>query len=276
MQFDVNHAPFRRPTTGLTSQPGPQTKRYARHYPGKKQFCHRNPTNRKDTAEIRRKPQPKYPPPHAGLRDHQQQEHTDGHYLENRNKNEPENKRQLHPHPAEGNGQKPPPISTATSKRGRDGDRTLSEGKNGKSESKRPAGGSKGQISISGLQPEMHYHALLNEHIRSAYPNISNISPDMLKTLDLPKQLLDAQNTNGKHRQKEEKSKVPQLLRSIKGGKEGKEELKPFKRQSYHVAIAYHIHLKRIKTTNPSPNEIDPTYAARKLRESQNPTSSKH
>ena len=276
MQFDVNHASFRTLTTGLTSPPGPQTKRYARHYPGKKQFCHRNRTNRKDTPEICRKHQPKYHPAHVGLRDHQQHEHTDGRYLENRINNEPENKRLLHCHPTEGNAQKPPPISTATSKRGSDGDRSLPEGKNGKGESRRPSGGSKGQSSISGLQPDMHYHALLNEHIRSAYPNISNISPDMLKTLDLPKQLIDAQSTNGKHRQKEEKSKVPQLLRSIKGGKEGKEELKPFKRQSYHVAIAYHIYLKRIKSTNPSPNEIDPTYAARKLRESQNPTSSKH
>ena len=104
---------------------------------------------------------------------------------------------------------------------------------------------------------------------------MSSISADMLKTLDLPKQLLEAHNGSAKHRQKEEKLKVPQLLSSIKGGREGKEELKPFKRQSYHVAIAYHIHLKRIKSTNPSPNEIDPTYAARKLRESQNPPPSK-
>lgn len=110
---------------------------------------------------------------------------------------------------------------------------------------------------------------MLSDHIRSAYPNISTISPDMLKTLDLPKPSTQPHNGHSKPRAKEERSKAPQLLRSIKGGREGKEDLKPFKRQSYHVAIAYHIHLKRIKSTNPSPSEIDPTYPARKLRESQ-------
>jgi hypothetical protein len=93
----------------------------------------------------------------------------------------------------------------------------------------------------------------------------------MLKTLDIPKELLEGQNGSGKARQKDEKAKGQQLFRTIKGGREGKEELKPFKRQSYHVAIAYHIHLKRIKSLAPLPTEIDPTYAARKLRENQNP-----
>jgi hypothetical protein len=78
---------------------------------------------------------------------------------------------------------------------------------------------------------DQDYHGMLSEHVRSAYPNISNVSADMLRGLDIPRQLL-----------------------------------KPFKRQSYHVAIAYHIHLKRIRTANPSATEIDPTYPARKLR----------
>ena len=50
--------------------------------------------------------------------------------------------------------------------------------------------------------------------------------------------------------------------------RESREELKPFKRQSYHVAIAYHIFLKQIKTgPNPNARDIDPTYNARKLRD---------
>lgn len=110
---------------------------------------------------------------------------------------------------------------------------------------------------------------MLGDHIRNAYPNISSISPEMLKTLDLPKPPTEGHNGHSKSRLKEERSKGPQLLRNIKGGREGKEDLKPFKRQSYHVAIAYHIHLKRIKSASPSPSEIDPTYPARKLRESQ-------
>lgn len=44
--------------------------------------------------------------------------------------------------------------------------------------------------------------------------------------------------------------------------------MKPFKRQSYHVAIAYHIHLKQLHAGNhASAKDIDPTYNARKLRQ---------
>jgi hypothetical protein len=49
-----------------------------------------------------------------------------------------------------------------------------------------------------------------------------------------------------------------------------REELKPFKRQSYHVAIAYHIHLKQVRAEGGEANpRIDPTYPARRLREMQ-------
>jgi hypothetical protein len=84
----------------------------------------------------------------------------------------------------------------------------------------------------------------------------------MLRGLDIPRQLMQSQNGKGKGKEERRGSAAG------KNGK-GKEELKPFKRQSYHVAIAYHIHLKRIKSTNPSSTEIDPTFPARKLRESQ-------
>ena len=45
---------------------------------------------------------------------------------------------------------------------------------------------------------------------------------------------------------------------------------KLFKRSSYHVAIAYHIHLKKLQQKNLDTTKImnwDPTYYARKLRE---------
>lgn len=48
--------------------------------------------------------------------------------------------------------------------------------------------------------------------------------------------------------------------------RQAKEENKPFKRQSYHVAIAYHIHLKQVKR-NTAVEYVDPTFPARKLRE---------
>lgn len=46
---------------------------------------------------------------------------------------------------------------------------------------------------------------------------------------------------------------------------------KIFKRSAYHVAIAYHIYLKKIREKGVIiGNEIDPTFFARKLKESIN------
>lgn len=70
---------------------------------------------------------------------------------------------------------------------------------------------------------------------------------------------------NGEHKGERKKKGASGL-----DAKSQREELKPFKRQSYHVAIAYHIHLKRVKPNeNSNANDIDPTYNARKLREQQ-------
>ena len=44
---------------------------------------------------------------------------------------------------------------------------------------------------------------------------------------------------------------------------------KLFKRASYHVAIAYHIHIKNFKNSGKEltdANDIDPTYPARKMK----------
>jgi len=44
---------------------------------------------------------------------------------------------------------------------------------------------------------------------------------------------------------------------------------KLFKRSSYHVAIAYHIHLKKLQEEKKDTSKLmnwDPTYHARKLR----------
>lgn len=76
----------------------------------------------------------------------------------------------------------------------------------------------------------------------------------MLRELSIPTDMLQKQ-ANSRSKSKEEK----------KGTKISKDENKPFKRQSYHIAIAYHIHLKYVRTNKP-PEYLDPTYAARKLR----------
>lgn len=85
----------------------------------------------------------------------------------------------------------------------------------------------------------------------------------MLMQLQLPSKELLEQNKGKDIDKKKKGSGLNDLKRPIE-----REELKPFKRQSYHVAIAYHIFLKQIKAgSNPSPRDIDPTYNARRLRD---------
>jgi hypothetical protein len=105
------------------------------------------------------------------------------------------------------------------------------------------------------LETDLSYHNALNEHVKNAYPNINALSADMLRELSIPTEMLQRQGA-GKGKGKEEK----------KAGRVGREESKPFKRQSYHIAIAYHIHLKQVRNTKAA-EYVDPTYAARKLRE---------
>ena len=42
---------------------------------------------------------------------------------------------------------------------------------------------------------------------------------------------------------------------------------KVFKRSSYHVAIAYHIYIKKMSQRGPLMNEVDPTLRARRLKD---------
>ena len=76
----------------------------------------------------------------------------------------------------------------------------------------------------------------------------------MLKELTIPPELLN----RGVSRPVKKEEKKMHVVK--------KEENKPFKRQSYHVAIAYHIHLKQVRG-NKTVEMVDPTYCARKLRE---------
>lgn len=107
------------------------------------------------------------------------------------------------------------------------------------------------------LETDLSYHNALNEHVKNAYPNINALSPDMLRELSIPTEILNKQQAP-RPKAKEEKKPVQVKI--------GKDETKPFKRQSYHVAIAYHIHLKQVKNTK-SVEYVDPTFPARKLRE---------
>jgi hypothetical protein len=163
--------------------------------------------------------------------------------------------------PADPSPPKPTGTAQGTAKRPREG----VDAKSGKGDARKPAGGGGGKTTVSSsLQLDQDYHGMLSDHIRTAYPNITHLTPEMLRSLEVPKQLLQQ---NGKSKGREGRSKDGKEMKGVKKG----DELKPFKRQSYHVAIAYHIHLKRIRSTNPNAADIDPTYPARKMRESQRP-----
>ena len=42
---------------------------------------------------------------------------------------------------------------------------------------------------------------------------------------------------------------------------------KIFKRSAYHIAIAYHIYLKKLREKGPLGGDVDPTLHARKLKD---------
>lgn len=137
-------------------------------------------------------------------------------------------------------------IPNGGGKKVRDNDRLGAQQKTAKTEVKKTNQNSRSQPNINpNIQADLDYHTMINEHIRNAYPNINSFSPDMLKTLDIPKQLFEHPNGLSKGKKKEGKNNP--ILKNIGVGKDTKQELKPFKRQSYHVAIAYHIHIKRLK-----------------------------
>lgn len=110
----------------------------------------------------------------------------------------------------------------------------------------------------------MRYHAQLNDYIKQNYPD-GNLSPEMLAKLAIPKGPVEGQ-TQPKTKTEKKKQVIHQVPQ-----KEIKEDLKPFKRQAYHVAIAYHIYLRSLKKGGSEAGHIDPTYNARKLRESATP-----
>jgi hypothetical protein len=63
-----------------------------------------------------------------------------------------------------------------------------------------------------------------------------------------------------------ERSKaIDELSMALNIPKPSLTEGKIFKRSAFHVAIAYHIYIKKLKEKGGS--EVDPTYYARKLRE---------
>ena len=87
------------------------------------------------------------------------------------------------------------------------------------------------QNITNSLEDDRKFQNSITEHLKNVYPNINSVSPDMLKGLSIPTEILTKQARKARE-QKKQKTK---------------DENKPFKRQSYHVAIAYHIHLKQVK-----------------------------
>lgn len=48
------------------------------------------------------------------------------------------------------------------------------------------------QLAAS-LETDLSYHNALNEHVKNAYPNINALSPDMLRELSIPTEILNKQ-----------------------------------------------------------------------------------
>ncbi len=112
------------------------------------------------------------------------------------------------------------------------------------------------------IESDLSYHTMLGQHIRSSLPDSRNLSPQALMQLGLP-----PKETLEKLKVRENGGKKKTGTGQKVGSKESN-DLKPFKRQSYHVAIAYHIYMRQVKEgSNPNATNIDPTFNARKLRD---------
>ena len=57
---------------------------------------------------------------------------------------------------------------------------------------------------LATLETDLNYHNALNEHVKYAYPNINALSPDMLRELSIPTEILGKQQVP-RARGKEEK-----------------------------------------------------------------------
>ena len=66
---------------------------------------------------------------------------------------------------------------------------------------------------------------------------------------------------------KERQERASELAAQLNIPKPAIAENKIFKRSAFHVAIAYHIYLNKLREKGPIGNEIDPTYFARRLKE---------
>jgi hypothetical protein len=66
---------------------------------------------------------------------------------------------------------------------------------------------------------------------------------------------------------KEKQDKVNELTSNLNIPQPTLTENKIFKRSAYHVAIAYHIYLNKLREKGTIGSEIDPTYFARRLKE---------
>jgi len=101
------------------------------------------------------------------------------------------------------------------------------------------------------IQTDLNYHSLLTQHIKTAFPNIGELTPDMLKNFSIPQKLLQQQSKIQKNNKDAQKKKEPKV----------------FKRQSYHIAVAYDIYLKKMRESNKQ--ETDPTLPAMRLKIAQ-------
>lgn len=141
-------------------------------------------------------PSTKVPLSHLELRDYDQHDRPDPSLSNHQHPAQYHNHRPASSHPNDNAAQKAQGTTQGATKRPKEGDQR------GVRNEARKGSTSAGKATVSSsLQMDQDYHGMLSEHVRSAYPNISNVSADMLRGLDIPRQLLQGQN--GKSRGKE-------------------------------------------------------------------------
>ncbi len=91
------------------------------------------------------------------------------------------------------------------------------------------------------------YEGQLNNHVRNNFPGARGTG-DIFKDMRIPTVMTEIRERQTEYRPRQEN--------------------KPFKRQSYHVAIAYHIHIKSLRGKDDP--RLDPTWAAKEMRDRAN------
>ena len=118
----------------------------------------------------------------------------------------------------------------------------------------------------------MQYSSLLNS-VTPGKNQLSNINTQNPNQITMQQHMEQMAYNQAVRNQLLKNNKAPYETNARQGNKISgvlASDSKLFKRASYHVAIAYHIHIKNFKNSGKEltdANDIDPTYPARVMKE---------